>query len=362
MLPFQMIAGGRFALSVTGGVTQAVNVECISQNPPDFVIARAITGWGEANDAQSFLWWWERSMSQGTAKGLLQSSAAANAPAVTTSSVATNGISTFDTANPPTYAGLATTAITGNAGTFVVTMANTGSIQVGDYVRLYNTTGELQIAGYSFQVTAVTTNVSITLGYMASAVSAGGLAVFAADATAGTVLKYIPNKMYPRWNYVAMITKATQAVVYFTAKNDFTPGEIVSFRVSSDFGMTQINNKAARVLSVTNSSTVSSITIDLDTTGYSTFAFPTSAVAAAGVSPAVCVPSSSGVVPLNGSATTPQQPPGTNLQDAFDNRNVRIIQFGPGLFDISSFGGTDGDVWMWQAFKYDSYTTSTIIL
>lgn len=362
MLPYQMIAGGKFAISVSGGVTAAVNVECQSQNPPDFIIARAITGWAEANDAQAIEWWWEKSMSQGTAKGLLQSSAAAGSGAVTTMAISSGGISCFDTANPPTYAALATTNIAGNTGTFVVTMADTGSIAVGDYVRLYSTTGELQIAGYSFQVTAVTANVSITLGYMASAVSAGGLATFAAAATAGSVKKFIPGRNYPRASRIAMITKATQAVVYFTRKNDYTPGEIVSFRVSSAFGMSEINNKSARVLSVTNSATVSSITIDLDTSGYTTFAFPTSAVAAAGVSPALCVPASSGVVPDNGSATVAQQPPGTNLLDAFDNRNTRIIQFGAGCFDVSSFGGTDGDVWMWQAYKYDDYKSGSITL
>lgn len=350
MQPFQMIAGGTFNVSVTGGVAAKVLVECQSQNPPDFIIARALTGWGELNDAQSIEWFWERSLAQGTAKGMLQSSNA-SAPALTSLALSSGGISVYDTANPPTYSALTATAITGSTGAFVVSMANTGSIAVGDYVRLYSTTGELQIAGYTFQVTAVTTNTSITLGYMASS----GI-TFAADATAGQVLKFIPNKFYPHWGYIANITKASQAVVYFTAKNDYTPGEIVSFRVPSEFGMDEINNKTARVLSVTNSATVSSITIDLDTSGYTTFAFPTSAVAAAGVSPAVCLPSSSGVVPYNGSATIPQQPPGTNLLDAFDNRNVRIIEFGAGLFNVSSFVSDDNDKWMWQAYKYDKYT------
>lgn len=352
MLPYQMIAGGKFSVSVSGGVAAAVNVECPSQNPPDFIIARAITGWGESGDAQSIEWWWEKSMSQGAAKGILQSSEASTPqlPAMTAYTISSSGITTYDTANPPTFAALATTAITGIAGTFVVTMANTGSIAVGDYVRLYSTTGELQIAGYPFQVTAVTANVSITLGYMASS----GI-TFAADATAGSVLKYIPNRMYPRLRYIANITQASQAVVYFTEKNDFTPGEYVSFRVSSDFGMDEINNRAARVLSVTNSATVSSITLDLDSSGFTAFAFPTSASAAAGVSPAVCVPSSSGVVPDNGSATVAQQPPGTNLRDSFDNRNIRLINFGAGCFNVSSHVSDDGDVWMWQAFKYDDY-------
>lgn len=360
MQPFQMIDGGTFTVSVSGGVAAAVNVECKSQNPPDFIIARAITGWGEANDAQSVEWWWEKSMGNGYAKGILQSAENSNPqlPAMTaytlprTGTTAVDAISIYDTANPPTFSAITATAITGNAGTFIVTISSSASFAIGDYVRLYSTTGELQISGYTFQITAIADSTHITLGYMASS----GI-TFAADATAGQVLKFIPSRYYPHWSFIANITKASQAVVYFTTKNDYTPGEIVSFRVSSDFGMDEINNKTARVLSVTNSATVSSITLDLDTTGYTTFAFPTSANAYANkVSPAVCVPSSSGVVPFNGSATVPQQPPGTNLLDAFDNRNTRIIHFGAELFNVASHVSDDGDKWMWQAYKYDKYT------
>ena len=356
MLPFQMIAGGTFPISITASVAKAVNVECQSQMPPDFIIARAITGWGRTSQAEGIEWWWERSMAQGTAKGLLQSSnASPNAPAVTTSTLTSGGISTFDTRNPPTFAALAGTAITGSAGTFIVSMTNTGSIQVGDYVRLYKTTGELQIAGYTFQVTAVTVNTSITLGYMASS----GI-TFAADATSVQVLKFIPNKNYPRAMRVVNITQATQAVVYFSRVNDFTVGERVAFRVPVPWGMLQMNNVEARVLAVTNSATVSSITIDWDTSGYAAFTFPTSAQAAAGISPAMCLPSASAVVPVSASNTTALQPPGTNLLDTFDDRNTRIIQFGHALFDTTSFVALDGDVWMWQAYKYDSYRTDTI--
>ena len=371
MLPYQMIAGGRFTLT-TALIASGLNVECISQNPPDFVFAKAITGWGEASDAQAIEWWWERGMGNGYANGILQASEGSTPqlPAMSayrlpaTGTTAVDAISCYDTSNPPTFAALALTAITGTAGTFIVSMTNTGTIAVGDYVRLYSTTGELQIAGYTFQVTAVTANTSITLGYMASS----GM-TFAADATAGFVVKYIPNRMYPRRKYIANITKASQAVIYFTAKNDFTVGEIISIRVGAIAGaggtggtMTEINNKQVRVLSVTNSATVSSVTVDLDTTGYTTFAFATSAQAAAGnqKSPGMAVPSSSGVIPLAGSATVPQQPPGTNLLDAFDDRNTRIIRFGAALFNVANHASDDGDVWMWAALKYDSYSTVNV--
>jgi hypothetical protein len=245
---------------------------------------------------------------------------------------------------------LAATAITGIAGTFVVSMANTGSIAVGDWVRLYNVVGEQQIAGYSFQVTAVTANVSITLGYMAD-----GGQTFAADATAAQVVKYIPSRFYPRWAFISNISQASQAVVKFTGAHDFTPGEIVSFRVNSEFGMDEINNVQARVLSIVNSASESSITLDLDSSGFTAFAFPTSANAADGFSPAVVVPSSSGVVPDNGSADVAQEPPGTNLRDAFDNRNKAVIHLGSGLFNVSGHASDAGDVWMFQAYKYDDY-------
>lgn len=362
MLPYQMIAGGRFTLT-TALIASGLNVECRSQDPPDLVVARAITGWGEASDAQAIEWWWERSMGNGAARGILQSSDATN-PALTSRILPAAGgvsdaISVFNTLDPPTYAALATTAV--NATTFVVTMADTGTIAVGDIVRLYGVTGMQQISGFDFQVTAVTTNVSITLGMQASAVTASAN-TFAAAGTAGSVLKFIPQRDYPRWRWVAGITRAAQAVVYFTVANDFTAGEFITLHFPPEASLTAnawtpMNNRTARVLSVTNSATESSVTLDLDTSGIAAaYRSPTSAQAAAGVAiPGTANPSSSGVIPLAGSATTPQQPPGTNLLDAFDNRNTNLIRFGAGLWNVASFTSDNNDVWQWTAWKYDDY-------
>lgn len=364
MLPYQMIGGGTFTLSVSGSVAASVNVELVGQYPPDFIVAKSRTGWGEANQAQAIEWWWERSMGNGPARGFLQSSAAANAPAITSSTMSSGGISVFDTSNPPTYAALAATGI--NATTWVITMTNTGSIAVGDWVRVLNPVAMLQASGIVGQVTAVTANTSITLGYVASAVSAG--ANFTANATSASILKFIPNFFYPRKSQIIHVTQAAQAVVYFAQQNTFTAGELIDFNVPSTYGMKELSFLAknasgpARVLSVTNSATVSSVTLDLDTTGFTAFAYPTSANSVGAASPPFAFPAGSGIVPLSGSATVPQQPPGTNLVDSFDNRNVRYINFGSALFSISSFASTDADVWMWQAFKYDSYRAGNLTL
>ncbi len=336
MLPFQIIDGGSF----TSDSTLAKQV--VLSDRPDMFWIRNRTAWGDDAAETSVEAWWRNGMAQGAFQSVDQ----AVTTGILSSEAGTSGGFTFiDTANPPLFAPLASTVITGMAGTFIVSMANTGNIAVGDWVRLYATTGELQIAGYAFQVTAVTANVSITLGYMASS----GM-TFAADASAGFVQKYIPNRMYPRYAFIANITQATQAVVYFTGKNDYTPGEILGFRVSDAFGMQEMDLVHARVLSVVNSATVSSVVLDWDTSGYTAFDFPTSAVALAGVSPAVAVPSASGVVPDNGSATIPQIPEGTQLRDAFDNRNKFLMDIGSSVITSAEA------IYDWMAIRMDRFT------
>lgn len=343
MLPYGMIAGGNFTLT---SITQPVDIELQAQNPPDYIYLRNRSAWGDAaENTQAVQYEWHRGMAQGTAQGLVQTTATL---AMTNSAVASDGISTYDTTNPPTFSALASTDI--DKTTFVVLMANTGTIAVGDLVRVTVPVDMYQVSSYVFQVTAVTANVSITLGYMATAVTAG-LTAFADNADTANITKFIQNRMYPRWNYIAWITQTAQAKIYFTAKNDFTPGEIVGLRVTPAYGMEEVNNKDVRVLTVTNSATESSIVVDLDTSGFNAFVFPTSAIALAGVTPAVVVPSASGVVPLNGSATVPQQPPGTNLLDSFDNRNVRLIHLGASMFADSAIE----DVWDWYAMKFDQF-------
>ncbi len=247
-----------------------------------------------------------------------------------------------------------------NGTTFVVSTANTAGINVGDFVRLINVTGALQISGSNlYQVTAVSAGSSITLGFGASAVTAG---LVVANGTTGFIQKVYPTQFLPNTLPVAYITQATQAVVYFFRQNPYTPGELVDFQIPTAYGMTQLSNLtaksgsgpfssnpagAARVLSVTNSATVSSITIDVDTTGFTAFQFPTSAAFAGGASPAVCIPAGSGVVPLNGSATIPASPPGTNLADTFDNLSQYVMNIG-----LSAVGVANAKMQVF-AFKAD---------
>lgn len=344
MLPYSMIAGGTF----TSTISTQQDITLVSQNPPDYIVMRNLgssssTGWGEASDAQEIEWFWQRSMAQGTAKGIRQTSDATN-PAMIASFLSSDGISTYDTTNPPTFAGLAATAITA-ANPPVVSMANTGTIAVGDRVRLTNVLGQQQVSGMVFYVTAVTANVSITLGM-------ADFSGFAAASTGATVIKLITGRMYPKMARIMTISQANPAVVTFMQPNDFTVGEEISFRVvnvpgTATYGMTQINNLKGVVTAVTNSATVSSITTNIDSSGFTAFAYPTSANAALATQPAFVIPAGSGVIPS-------QNPPGMNIVDAFDNRNTRLIHCGASMFA----NGSTGDIWEWRAYKYDEYNNA----
>lgn len=345
MLPLSFIGQGTY---INGATLATINVPL--NDRPDWFFVKDITNWGAQTTAANPIYSeWFSNMATGSYLALGQPSSTGTGVTTYTSRGTSGGFTFYNQGNPPTFSNLAQTGITNT--TFVVTMANTGSIAVGDYVRLINPAGQLQLGGLVAQVTAVTTNTSITLGYIATAVSAG-LTVGAAS-TSGFIKKFIPNKFYPKQKQILYVSQATQAKVYFASQNDFTPGELVDFQIPTAFGMTQLNGLTAktigpaRVLVVTNSATESSITLDRDTTGYTAFNYPTSATIQLGGSPPVCMPAGSGIVPLNGSATIPQSPPGTNLQDAFDNRNQYLMQIGTSACGIASA------TMQWFAFKAD---------
>ncbi len=332
---------------------------------PDYMFVMDLTNYGSANAAAAVKSEWFSSMAQGAYLTMGQTANATPASRVLYPNAGTSGGFTFiDQTNPPTYAKVAITAISGTTG--VVLTATTTGINVGDYVRLINVTSALELSTIAYQVTAVSAGVSITLGMLATAITAG---LTIASGTTGFYQKVYPGFMYPRLSPILYITQATQAKVYFARPNDYTPGELVDFTIPTLYGMTQLNfltgtpvanatiNKpgAARVLQTINSATESSIVIDYDTTGFTAFAFPTSAQYSVGgnASPANCYPAGSGIVPFGasatviGSATLPQSPPGTNLIDSFDNRAQYVMNLG-----LSVVGAASANMVV-MAFKAD---------
>ena len=111
--------------------------------------------------------------------------------------------------------------------------------------------------------------------------------------------------VYPAFAYITDITNAINAVVTTLADHDFTEGEIISLRVSRPYGMFEVNEKRARILSYTNDT----FTLDFDTSTFNSFIYPVSG----SNTPPVAIPSSSGIVPDMYVSTV-------TLADAFDVR------------------------------------------
>ncbi len=345
MLPYSFIASGTYT-----NPASLVNQLIALPARPDWFFVKDLTNWGAQSTAANPIYSeWFSNMNAGAYLALGQPSST-GAGVTTFASQGTSGGFTFiDQTNPPSFVKVAVTSVNGT--TFVVATATTTGVNVGDYVRLINITGALEISGPTlFQVTAVSAGVSLTLGFAATAATAGWTI---ASGTTGFYQKVYPSNFYPTALPVLYVTQAAQAKVYFARQNNFTPGELVDFQVPTPFGMTQLSNLtaqprgAARVLLSTNTTTESSITLDLDTTGFTAFVYPVSASFAGGASPPTCFPAGSGIVPFNGSASIPLSPPGTNLVDAFDNRNQYVMQIGTSAVGIASAK------MQWFAFKSD---------
>ncbi len=174
-----------------------------------------------------------------------------------------------------------------NANPAVVSTTTPAS--VGQVVRLSNTTGALQLSGMDFQVTAQTPSTSMSLGYLGGAPGSA--------ATGGDF--YVVNtdsRFYPRWRFITGITKAASAVVTMSVAHGYTVGQEVRFQIPAAWGMTQLNGLLGTITAVT----ASTITVNINTSAFSSFTFPSSATAATGVSFAI-------VIPVGEAATAPYQ-------------------------------------------------------
>jgi hypothetical protein len=192
----------------------------------------------------------------------------------------TNGLTFYaDTGNVANGAPVAVTSVTQAAGAVV---SSASAAAVGDIVRVYGVTAMQQISGIDFTVTAVNPGVTQTLGYLNSA-------AFVAAGTAGFIRILGPlGRFYPRTRTITGITAANPAVITMSVAHGYIVGEKVRIVVPAEYGMTQINGLSATITAI-NTGT-NTITTDIDASTFTAFAYPTSAIAAAGVSQALVVP------------------------------------------------------------------------
>lgn len=255
-----------------------------------------------------------------------------------TSGAATNALEVTTTTGGFTFvADSGSTAIGGSvalngteinrANPAVADTGDTSNLVAGSsVVRLYSTTGMLQVAGMDFTVGTIVTNTSFQLKYLNNT-------GFAADATSGSYrIINATDRFYPKSRYITAITKASSAVITLSVTHGFTAGQAVRIVVPAAFGMTEIDGLLGNITAVSTAN--NTITVDIDSTSFSTFAFPTSATAATGVTFAQVVPVGE---TANGTYAN-------SLDDATDNQSFTGVQIGTTV-------QTSGVLYQWFARK-----------
>ncbi len=258
--------------------------------------------------------WWFRTLAANNAFTVRNTNALATDQS---DFITTNGFRLVNSVTDAIEAAQTGTAITA-ATPAVATLIGHGYV-IGDTVRLSNTTLMLQVAGMDFSITAVPTVDTFTMGFLPAA-------GFADAATAITArrLPFEPPDFAPKNRFVTAITQAASAVVTLSVTHGYAVGEIISFRVPAAFGMIQMDALQGEITAV--SAANNTVTVDIDSTAFTAFAFPTSAVAALGATFAQTVPVGDAGAVLTGAIRNTAFI-GLNLGTAVVGANTEVVHW-----------------------------------
>lgn len=220
--------------------------------------------------AVGFEYFWQRGMAVGTG-GILFHGAAST---VVNSGFLVNplGFTLIDTSTAVPSAAVAVTAGT-NATQPVYSTGDTQAMMDGAIVRL-SSSAHTDVNGLDFTVDQVNNNVSFRLANtLATAPGAIAGAAGFYRLIANNLEEY--THFYPSRRTIANITQAAAGVVTTLVDHGLVTGQTVRINVPEVCGMRELNGKMVTVTVLT----AATFSIDVDTTGYTAFTFPTIALA-----------------------------------------------------------------------------------
>lgn len=277
---------------------------------------------------------------RGFATGAAIQEATDGAGVLTISGLSSGGFTLVNTTDPQTPgAQLSGTAIS-NAAIPIASSAATTGVSNGSIVELYNVAGGKQFEGMQFTVDTVVANTSFRLAY-------------APQIVAATTFNYrvIPGQAqyYPRRLFVTKITQATSAVVTFSVTHNLTVGQRIVFGViPSMYGMTQMSGLRGLITAI--DTTNNTVTVNIDSSGFTAFAFPVTAVAATAHTQPSVTPFGDGP----SSVTNPLANQSV-LDGATRNVAVRGMLLSGGA---NGPAGQSSDVIYWRAWKAEQIQTT----
>lgn len=220
---------------------------------------------------------WQRGMAADTG---LEYKKTNSTDALNMVALSSGGFSLIDSSNVAAANSAVNSTITAisTASLPVVSATSTAGLVSGNVVRFIDVAGAQQLGGILFQVDTVVTNTSFRLPYMSQLGGAGTTGSFR--------IVNFGTPFVPRYRYISAITQASSAVVTMTVAHGMIVGQRVKLSVPAEYGMAEINGLEGNVTAI--NTTNNTITLDIDSSSFSAFAFP--ATAAAPFTPALVLP------------------------------------------------------------------------
>lgn len=268
-------------------------------------------------------YYWQRGMTNGS--GLYWYHPAADQTVAVNALAAGTGFTRVDTTEQGPGAANTTVTAISTAATPLVSLTDTTGLADGDVVRLYDITGAPQFAGIDFEIDNLVANTQFDLTYAPQLTVAGTTASLRR-------IFYKPtdyNPAHPRPRYITAITQAASAVITLSVTHSYEVGSEIRIDVPAAYGMVEMDGLSATITAVDTAN--NTITVDVDSTAFTAFAFPLAAA-----------------VPFTPARVVPYGTTNTDSSDALEDSEYIAMYLPAGA---ASPGGNTSDVMYWVAGK-----------
>ena len=214
---------------------------------------------------RSFRFQWYKGLADG--QGFAESKAN-SANTVNSQFLTTGGFTLLDTSKPLIGKLNKTVTAVSTATPPVVTNTGTNGLSAGDMVRLVDVSSAKQLGGIDFTVgNSTLSGTTFSLDYAPTLATAG---------TSGgwRKVQYVEG-FYPSVRMITAFSQAAQAVLKFSVTHPYKVGQQLRLIVPDKFKMVEANDLVATVTAI--NTTNNTVTLDLDSSGFTPFAFPVNA-------------------------------------------------------------------------------------
>jgi hypothetical protein len=308
----------------------------------DWIRVKNLTAASQTAADLNYEFFWQKGMTNGLKWTILGT--VANDPITVAEITANEGFLLVDSSTSPLGGAVVITSST-DATEPVFSTGTTTNLSTGTIVRILDMTDQENLSGYDFAID----NVNPTPGDFKMAAPLATAPGAAGGAGVYRIVNWDPL-FYPRWRYIANITRASSAVITLTVPSGYFVGQKVTVIVPtteeasvSDYGMVEINNLVGIVTAVDDTVGTQTITVDIDSSAFTAFTFPTAAKAAIALQKAIVVPAGYDAATAIAESVSIQ---------SFPYRNTGF--FGVRLLNPNTTGliagpaGADGDEIFWQ--------------